>query len=142
MDKKFGKIYISGALTHAGEKQRKIYEEIGKISEAFSLIVYIPHLKGTDPLKDAEKSPFEVWKKDHYEVASSDLIIAYVGEPSLGVGGELEIARVTHTEIILWWFKGQKVSRMARGNPYAKIQIEARDEEDLFKKIKSALDNL
>lgn len=139
MKNKFNKIYISGALTHAGKKQRKIYEKIGEICGQFSLAAYIPHLKGTDPAVNKKVTPEEVWKQDHFQVASSDLVIAYVGEPSLGVGCELEIARVTHSDIILWWLRGQKVSRMALGNPYVKIKIEAEDEKDLYKKIEKAL---
>jgi 2'-deoxynucleoside 5'-phosphate N-hydrolase len=139
---KFNKIYVSGALTHAGKKQRRIYEKIGEICRQFSDTVYIPHLKGTDPAVNKKVSPQDVWKQDHYQVASSDLAIAYVGEPSLGVGCELEIARVTHSSIILWWFKGQMVSRMALGNPYVKVKLEVRDERDLCKKIKKALEKL
>lgn len=137
MENTFKKIYVSGALTHAGKKQRKIYEKIGEICGQFSGTVYIPHLKGTDPAVNKIISPQDVWKKDHYQVASSELVIAYVGEPSLGVGCELEIARVTHSGIILWWFTGQKVSRMALGNPNVKIKIEAKSEKDLYRKLKS-----
>jgi hypothetical protein len=141
MPEKINKIYISGALTHSEDNVRNIYENLGEIAKEICEHVHIPHLF-TDPKDNPDISPFDVWKKDHFEVASSDLIIAYVGEPSLGVGAELEIARITHSDIILWWFKGQKVSRMARGNPYAKIQIEAEDEDDLYQKIKKALKNL
>jgi 2'-deoxynucleoside 5'-phosphate N-hydrolase len=142
MKGKFNKIYISGALTHAGKKQRRIYEKIGKICSQFSPTVYIPHLKGTDPAVNKKVTPQDVWKQDHYQVASSDLVIAYVGEPSLGVGCELEIARVTHSDIILWWFKEQTVSRMALGNPNVKTKIEVKDENDLYKKIKKAIEKL
>lgn len=142
MPKKFQKIYIAGALTHSDEWQKKIYEEIAKMCESVCDNVYVPHLGGTDPVEHPEVTPRDVWKKNNQTVSSSDLIIAYVGEPSLGVGGELEIARTAHSDIIIWWFKGQKVSRMARGNPMVKIQIEAKDEKYLRKEIKSALNKL
>jgi 2'-deoxynucleoside 5'-phosphate N-hydrolase len=142
MTKKINKIYIAGALTHAGEKQKKIYEKIAEICESVCDDVYVPHLGGTDPVKHPDVTPQDVWKKNHYIVSSSDLIVAYVGEPSLGVGAELEIAHHTGSDIILWWFKGEKVSRMSRGNPSAKVQIEAEGEEDLYKKIKLVLDSI
>ena len=114
---------------------RIIYEELGETVKKFASDVYIPHLGGTDPVLNPGVTPLDVWIKDHREVASSDLVIAYVGEPSLGVGAELEIARVTASNIILWWFKGEKVSRMALGNPAVSAKIEADNKEDLLNKI-------
>ncbi len=133
------KIYISGGLTHAGERQRMTYEKIGQIAATICNHVYIPHLSGTDPGKNPDVNPQVVWKKDHHELVSSDLVIAYVGEPSLGVGAELEIARITASDIILWWFKGERVSRMALGNPAVTHKIEAEDEDDLCNKLKEVL---
>lgn len=133
------KIYISGGLTHAGERQRMIYERIGQIAATACNHVYIPHLSGTDPGKNPDINPQAVWKKDHHELASADLIIAYVGEPSLGVGAELEIARITASDIIIWWFKGEQVSRMALGNPAVKHKLEAEDADDLYNKLKEIL---
>jgi 2'-deoxynucleoside 5'-phosphate N-hydrolase len=141
MKKNINKVYVSGSLTHSKKDVRKIYAKIGEIAKLFCNNVYLPH-QITDPKNNPDIPPYEVWKKDHYEVASSDLLIAYVGEPSLGVGAELEIARVTHTDIILWWFAGQKVSRMALGNPFAKVKIEAKNEEDLYRQVKKRLEKL
>lgn len=136
-----GKIYISGAITvQSGKKNmRKSYEKVAAICSNFCNNVYVPHLNGTDPIKDPKLSPSVVWKTDHKEVASSDLIVAYVGMPSLGVGAELEIARVTNSDLIIWWFKGEKVSRMALGNPNIKYSIEAEDENDLEEKLRQIL---
>ncbi|MCL5411003.1 MAG: deaminase [Patescibacteria group bacterium] len=136
-----GKIYISGALTISDKKHdlKKIYEDIAATCSAFCSNIYVPHLGGTDPISDPEVSPSIVWKKDHREVASSDLIIAYVGEPSLGVGAELELARIASSDIILWWFEGQKVSRMARGNPNVRHMIEAKNSNNLIEQLKKIL---
>lgn len=137
--KKINKIYISGALTHADENKKLVYEKISKICRTVCLNIYVPHLNGTDPIKHPAITPQEVWQKDHQEVASADLIIAYVGLPSLGVGAELEIARITNSDIILWWHKNEKVSRMALGNPAIIAQIEADDENDLYEKLNTVL---
>jgi len=133
------KIYISGGLTNSSLNLRNIYTEVAKICSSVCSNVYVPHLIGTDPIKNPEVSPRAVWKKDHREVASSDLIIAYVGQPSLGVGAELEIARITASDIIIYWFKGEKISRMARGNPAIIKEIEAKNENDLSNKLKTFL---
>ncbi|MDD3487594.1 MAG: deaminase [Candidatus Moranbacteria bacterium] len=136
-----GKIYISGALTviDANKNLKSVYEKIARVCSNFCSNVYVPHLGGTDPVKDPSVDPQVVWHKDHREVASSDLIIAYVGTPSLGVGAELEIARITASNLIIWWFKGEKVSRMALGNPAVSHKIEAKDENDLAIKLTKIL---
>jgi hypothetical protein len=99
----------------------------------------VPHLNSTDPEKDPDEVPAVVWKTDHREVASSDVIIAYVGAPSLGTGAELEIARIAASDIIVWWYKGEKVSRMCLGNPNVKYQIEVEDNQDLENQLKQIL---
>jgi len=137
-----GKIYISGALSiHDTTELKETYKKIAAVCSKICSNVYVPHLGGTDPIKNPEVSPLAVWKKDHHEVASADLIIAYVGLPSLGVGAELEIARITASDIILWWYQEEKVSRMARGNPAAVKQIEAKDEKDLLDQLDLFLKN-
>lgn len=146
-DKKFmysasvGKIYVSGPLTiHRGRRDmRKYYESVAAVCSNFCSNVYVPHLNGTDPKKSNKEAPSVIWKINHREVASADLIIAYVGQPSLGVGAELEIARITASDIILWKQKGETVSRMALGNPSVKSLIEAEDDLDLREKLTQAL---
>jgi hypothetical protein len=142
MEKKINKIYIAGALTHVGSKPREIYGKIGKICREFSREVFNPHVDGMCPVKNPEVTPDEVWKNEEGHVASSDIIIAYVGAPSLGTGGEIEIARMNNRKIILWWFEGEKVSRFVLGNPGVKFKIEVKNEEDLYKQINVALENL
>lgn len=136
-----GKIYISGALTvQKGRKNmRTTYEKLADVCSSFCNNVYVPHLNGTDPAKDPNEIPSVVWKTDHREVASSDLLIAYVGMPSLGVGSELEIARMAASDIILWRYLKEKTSRMALGNPSVKHFIEAKDDKDLELKLREIL---
>jgi deoxycytidylate deaminase len=135
------KIYISGALTvQTGKKNmRKCYESIAALCSNFCSDVYVPHLAGTDPKDNPEISPAVVWKTDHRAIASSDLIIAYVGMPSLGVGAELEIARMSASDIIIWWYKGEKVTRMCLGNPSVKYAIEVENLIELEEKLRKIL---
>ncbi|MBL7058628.1 hypothetical protein ISS03_04790 [Patescibacteria group bacterium] len=138
------KVYISGALTiiKADSDIKNIYENLATICENNNCTTYVPHLNGTDPIKNPQVTPFDVWKKDHLEVSTSDIVIAYVGQPSLGVGGELEMARVTNSKIILWWFKNEIVSRLPKGNPAVYAQLEVENEDELFYKIAQLLKEL
>lgn len=139
MAKPINKIYIAGALTHVSEVMKPIYEKIAALCDPLCDNVYVPHLR-TDPIAHPDVVAQEVWQKNEREVSTARLTIAYVGEPSLGTGAELEIARIAGKDIILWWFKNQRVTRMTLGNPAIVEKIEAEDEQDLYNKLKNVLE--
>lgn len=135
MDKPLKKIYIGGSLTQNSEEGKRIYEKLGEELQKFAENVYVPHLQGTDPVQHPDVTPKQVWEKDYQEITTSDLLIGYVGKPSLGLGGELEISRIEQVDTIIWWYQGDKVSRLPRGNPGINKQIEAENNEDAAEQI-------
>ncbi len=139
---KIKKAYIGGALTHADEKQKILYKKISKLCENMGIEAYVPHVWGTDPVKHPDVSPEDVWHINKRQVSSANIMIAFVGKPSLGVGAELEIARINNVKIIIWWFEGEKVSRMTLGNPGVIKKIEAEDEKDLFNRLEQTLEKI
>lgn len=132
-------VYVAGELTRCAnpEEQKKFYEDIAELCRECGLSVYLPH-QHTDPIKHPHVSPEEVYKKDYDIVANAKIIIAYVGQPSLGVGIELEIAKNNNTGIILVFQKDEKVSRMARGIPDVKI-IRYDSKEDALNQLRAEL---
>lgn len=130
------KAYISGALTglDSSRNYRMIYELIGSLCRKLKIESYIPHLHA-DPVKNPEIPAKRVWQKDHNEILNSEITIAYVGQPSLGVGAELEITRVYNKRLVIWYFKDEKVSRMALGNPAVEKVIIAENQTDLIKQL-------
>ena len=88
------KAYISGALTGLSKdsNMKEFYEKVAEIVDLVLGIgtAYVPH-KHTDPIKDPDITPEEVYRVDKGRVCESDIVIAYVGIPSLGVGAELEM---------------------------------------------------
>lgn len=133
--------YIAGALTRldAAKDTKEVYEHIAAALTEHGVECYVPHMQGTDPVKHPDVSAYDVWKKDLFAVSSRDVIIAYVGEPSLGVGAELELARINDIPIVLWWFKGETVSRMARGNPGVIEVLEVADGVELAGRLQDFL---
>jgi hypothetical protein len=133
-------VYIAGALTNPqnAAELKSVYEKIADTFQNHQIGSYVPHLF-SDPIKHAEMTPQTVWQKDYQEIAKADLLFAYVGTPSLGVGGELEMARENQKPIILWCFKGEKISRLPRGNP-AVVEIwEVKDALELIEKLNDYL---
>lgn len=112
------KAYISGALTNVSNSEavKSFYESIGEVCKKCQLIPYVPHLY-TDPDKNPTLTPIEVFQTDKTNVSAADILIAYIGINSLGVGMELAYAEMAQIPIFLLYEKGKNVSRFPRGIP-------------------------
>ncbi|NHM28159.1 XRE family transcriptional regulator [Desulfofundulus sp. TPOSR] len=135
------KVYISGALTglQNPEKIKNFYERIAKVCQEKGLQVYLPHLN-TDPEKNPDITPQEVFERDKQQVIASDLLIAYIGVPSLGVGMELAYAENSHIPIILLYERGKVISRFPRGIPVIMSEIIFNDFDDAINQLYYVLD--
>lgn len=135
------KLYISGALTGI-EKPTEIkafYEAIALTTEKIGFQAYVPHVN-TDPINNPDVTPRQVYETDKNQVISSDLVIAYIGYPSLGVGMELAYAETNSIPIILVYEKGKVISRFPCGIPTVICEIQFTDYEDALNQIKSFLE--
>ena len=79
---------------------------------------------------------------DEKQVQNADIIIAYIGEPSLGTGIELEMAKNLEKIIIIHHEESQRVTRMARGIPGIIAHIMYKNFEDGVQKIKAELERI
>ncbi len=134
------KTYISGALTDAThpEELKRFYETLGRLCSHLGLAPYVPHLV-TDPQTHPEVPPREVFETDKTQVLSSSLVIAYVGQPSLGVGMEIAYAETANIPIILLYEKGKEVSRLARGAPAIVAEITYSTELEALTQVQAAI---
>lgn len=134
-------IYISGALTGVKNplKLKAFYEAIGELCETMEFQVYVPHLK-TDPINNPDVSPRQVFETDKRQVSSSDLVIAYLGCPSFGVGMELAYAEIHHIPLILLYEKDKNISRFPRGIPTVISEIKFSSDEDALARLQKILE--
>ena len=130
--------YISGPLTSTARSQktdlRHFYEQIAEACRHHGLDVYLPHLH-TDPAKFPKLTPSEVYHKNSQEIKKAEMLIAYVGEPSLGVGSELELVNQNNIGIILLYEKGNRISRHARGIPSISKELQFSTKKDCLNKL-------
>lgn len=117
-------VYISGPLTNSSKKE--LYELLGEEFEKCGFSAYIPHQQ-----KNADIKPGKVYQTDYRKIIESSLLVAYVGEPSLGVGQEIQIASFHQIPILLVFEKGAKVSRMTLGTPGVKQRFQFENIENL-----------
>lgn len=135
------KVYISGALTGIDnpKKTKALYESLAALCEEIGLVAYVPHL-ATDPISHAHVSPQQVYETDKTQVCQADLVIAYLGYPSFGVGMELAYADVKELPIILLYEQEKQISRFPRGIPTVLSEIKFTDCEDALAQLKPILE--
>ncbi len=136
------KVYVSGALTDVKNplETKALYEKIGSVCEEIGFQPYVPHLH-TDPVNNPDITPREVFDKDKHQVSISDLVIAYLGSLSFGVGMELAYAESNKIPIILLYETGKLISRFPRGIPTVIAEIQFNDCEDALNQLKTVLLN-
>ena len=110
------KAYISGALLNAAdlEESRALYERFADACRAAGWDAYVPH-QHADPVRDSGMSNVDVAARDLDQVRSADALVAYVGEPSLGVGAEVAIALAAGKQVLLVAERERRVSRFLLG---------------------------
>lgn len=133
-------VYVSGALTGVDklDELKRFYEAIGRVCNEVGWEAYVPHLR-TDPVSNPDISPEQVFLTDKQHVLASDLLIAYIGVPSTGVGMELAYADVSDIPIVLLYEDGKTVSRFPRGIPNIIAEIVFQDYEHALAQIKTIL---
>lgn len=125
------KVYISGALTGVEDQSLKtFYEHLAKVAEDLGMKSYVAHIHGTDPIKNPDVSPEDVYQKDIDAVLEADIFVAYVGAKSIGTGMEVMLAKLHQRLMILLYEKGAIVTRLVRGavTPECHIVFESREE--------------
>lgn len=136
-------VYVSGPLTGVKDLSslKAFYEKIGEVCTLIGASPYIPH-QLTDPIIHSYLSPEDVYTRDREQVINANLVIAYVGIPSLGVGQEVEIARENSVPIILIFESDKTVSKMVLGNPGVKLVVTEVTREIILAKLMKFLPQL
>lgn len=110
-------LYISGALRGArslAAARRKYEDFAGLLACGGKYDTYLPHSQ-TDPESDSGLDPVAVFTKDVEALLACDAVIAFLDEPSLGVGAEISLA-FQHKKVVVGIFKrGTQVSRFVEG---------------------------
>lgn len=110
------KIYISGALKGSKDliSARALYDKTAEFIGTCGHAPYVPH-QNTDPIRAAEVLPSNVFKMDVAHMRSASGVIAFLNEPSLGVGAELAICAQERIPVLALHEANSDVSRFALG---------------------------
>lgn len=137
--------YIAGAITNVPseefEGQKALYEAFGAVCDDLGISTVIPHRDNGENQKTV-KDPEEVYAWSVAGARSNDVVIAEVSYPSLGTGGEIEVAREAGKPVVLLSKKGKSVSSYTKGNSAVVYHIEYEAKEDACGMLKNVLRQL
>lgn len=110
------RVYISGALQSARNlsEARSRYELLARELTRHGLTAYLPHTK-TDPRWAEESKCSAVYHTDVQQLAACDAIVAFLDEPSLGVGAEIALGCERQMPVVGLSRELSRVSRFIRG---------------------------
>ncbi|MBI2426414.1 MAG: amidohydrolase family protein [Candidatus Kerfeldbacteria bacterium] len=129
------KIYLAGAFTNA--QKESIMEFMRKIAASLpehGLTPLLPYSMA-DPTRVTSVSHEDIYEYDVDLICEADAIVAYMSEPSHGVGMEIMLARMQQKPVILVYEKGRTISRMVLGAVPAANRIEFESEEEAIARI-------
>jgi nucleoside 2-deoxyribosyltransferase len=117
------KIYFAGSI-RGGRDDRELYFEIIKELQKYGEVL-TEHIgeKDLSVVGEIDKTDKYIFERDMDWVKESDLVVAEVSTPSLGVGYELGQAEAVGKKIICLYREqeGKRLSAMLSGNSYMKI---------------------
>jgi 2'-deoxynucleoside 5'-phosphate N-hydrolase len=141
MYNRFMRIFFAGPLTNLRNPTftKALYKKMGDVATECGFDYFWAFQRGTDPDTDPNVNPDYIYYKDLKELEDSNLMIAYMGEPSAGTGQELEYAKEHNIPAYLVFEKNAHVSRMIIGNPAVKGTIAFADETDALDQLRTLL---
>lgn len=138
------RIFFAGPLTDLKDPEatKAFYLKLADVATKNEFTWFWAFLNGTDPIKNPEVTAHDVYVRDTTELERSDIMVAYVGEPSTGTGLEIEHAYIKGIPVYLLYEKGKRISRMLRGCPAVKKELIYENEKDALIQLDTLLKSL
>lgn len=138
------RIFFGGPLTDLKDKEgtKHFYIHMAEVAKKNGIECFWAFLNGTDPVLNPDVPTTTVYQTDLKELANSDVMIIYIGEPTTGTGQEIEYARQQGIPVYLLYEKGKVITRMVKGSPNVKGSIEFSSQEDALRQLDELLDGL
>jgi hypothetical protein len=110
------RLYISGALHGARnlEAAREKYEAVAELLTREGFLPYLPYQQ-TDPAWAQDLEPVRVFSCDLHALSECEMVVAFLDEPSLGVGAEIALAIQQAKSVFGVYREGHQISRFIEG---------------------------
>jgi 2'-deoxynucleoside 5'-phosphate N-hydrolase len=137
-------IYLSGAIA-AGRQKVAIYQQIAEIVGSLGHRITSPQVadaKVTDDGKGEPADPQDIYLRDMRQLAESDLMIAEVSIPSLGVGYEIATAIHQHKPVLCLYDavdSPKRISAIISGHTSPLLSLQGYSQHNLSELIQTWL---
>ena len=132
------KIYFAGSI-RGGREFQKFYVEIISYLKNYGTVMteHIGNLD-LDASGETDLTDVEIYVRDKNWIINSDVIVAEVSNPSLGVGYELGLAESLGKKVLCLFFNGNQnpLSAMVAGNGSFKVATYSNSDD-----LKAIIDN-
>ncbi len=118
------KIYFAGSI-RGGRDDKELYNSIITILKDFGTVL-TEHIGDQNLLATGENlSDTEIFERDMNWIKESDIVVAEVTTPSLGVGYELGQAEAMKKPVLCIYrhIDGKRISAMISGNSYLETAV-------------------
>lgn len=138
------RIFFGGPLTNLQhpDETKSLYKKMATVATDLGFDYFWAFLNGTDPILNPDVPSHDVYQRDINELDASDIMIAYIGEPTTGTGIEIEHAHVTRKPVVILYEKGAHISRMLRGCPAIVKEIVFTSESDVLEQLSAYLSSV
>jgi len=138
------RIFFAGPLTDLKNPDvtKAFYKQLAVVAQKNGFDYFWAFLNGTDPVKNPNVTAQQVYQVDTQELQKSDIMVAYMGEPSTGTGIEIEYAHTHNIPVYIMYESGKHISRMLLGCPAVKKELVFTSEEDALTQFDTLLKQL
>jgi len=135
------RIFFGGPLTDLQnpEQTKQFYAQMASLATKLGFEYFWAFMNGTDPIANPDVSPQDVYSRDIKELDASDIMIAYMGQPTTGTGIEIEHAHHTQKPVVILYESNTHISRMLRGCPAIKKEIIFSSQSDALTQLEEYL---
>jgi 2'-deoxynucleoside 5'-phosphate N-hydrolase len=129
-------IYFCGAIL-GGRNDLAVYQHVVRYLQSKGHTVPSQHVSNPDVLQQERAlTARQVYERDEAWIQQSDLLIAEISTPSLGVGYEIGRGLQQGMPVLCLYRSGLEVSKMITGNTAPNLQVQVyQDIEDLNRHI-------
>ena len=118
------KIYFACSIS-GGRQCEDVYQKLVQVLLSMGIDVPTAHIAETGIEEiDALEKPGDIYQRDVNWIEDSDLLIAEVSTPSLGVGYEIGYALDLGLPVLCLYDRSVVVSKMITGNPHPLLTVE------------------
>ena len=138
-------IYLSGAIA-AGRQKVGVYQQIAEIIHSLGHQITSPQVADPNVTNDGKGEPTdpqEIYLRDMQQLAESDLMIAEVSIPSLGVGYEIATAIHQNKPVLCLYDiddSPKRISAIISGHTSPLLTLRGYSQNNLAEYIRTWLD--